>query len=347
MTRLVLLLLASAIATPASAQSHQGHHMPMPGMSAPKKSPAKPATAKPKKAKAAPAKARPKAAPRTKAVQPPPSQPSPAADPHAGHQMPASDPHAGHGPATPAPPVAPPPPAALTGPDNVADSVFGNVAMADAREELRREHGAMPASKILIDQFEARIRDGRDGYFVDAEAWHGGDIDKLWLKTEIEGDRGQSPDHAEAQALWSHAIDPWFDLQTGIRYDANRGPNRGHLVLGVEGLAPYWWEVEGALFLSNKGELTARVEAEHDLRITQKLILQPRLELDFSAQDIEELGIGSGLSTADAGLRLRYQVTPLVAPYVGFGYERAFGDTRRFNDDSGGLNLITGIRFWF
>lgn len=317
MTRLVLLLLASAAAAPAAAQSHDHH---------------------------------------AQHSQPQPEQQShsehqePASDPHAGHQMP-EDPHAGHGPTAPVPPVAPPPAEARTGPEHAADSVFGSAAMVDAREDLRRSHGALPASKVLIDRMETHIRDGRDGYELDAEAWHGGDIDKLWLKSEVEGEWGKSPEHAEVQALWSHAVNPWFDLQTGVRFDANRGPNRGHLVLGVQGLAPHWWEVDGAVFLSTKGELTARAEAEYDLRITQKLILQPRLEMDFSAQDIEELGVGAGLSSADVGLRLRYQVTPLFAPYVGAAYERTFGATRDFRrregEDGGGVSLVTGLRFWF
>ena len=122
-------------------------------------------------------------------------------------------------------------------------------------------------------------------------------------------------------------------------------------MLGLQGLAPHWWEVDGALFLSNKGELTARAEAEYDLRITQELVLQPRLEIDLSAQDMRELGIGAGLSEAAVGVRLRYQPTPLFAPYVGVEYERAFGDTARFRRDEGedrdSVNLLAGIRFFF
>lgn len=268
-------------------------------------------------------------------------KPDEAADPHAGH----------HGAASLAPPVAPAPPEALTGPTHAADLVFGEAAMAEARQNLVNEHGNMRVSKLLIDQLEARIGKGRDGYFLNAQGWYGGDINKLWLKTEIEGERGRKPEQAEVQALWSRAINPWFDVQTGIRFDANSGPNRTHLVLGIQGLAPYWWEVDGAVFLSSKGEVTARAEAEYDLRITQKLILQPRLEVDLSAQDIRELGIGSGLSAADLGLRLRYQVSQQFSPYVGLSYEQAFGDTRRFrrqeSEPAGGLNLVMGLRLWF
>ncbi|MBA3511256.1 MAG: copper resistance protein B [Sphingomonas sp.] len=263
--------------------------------------------------------------------------------------------HAAMGHCTPAaaatPPVLPPPPAALSGPEHAADGVYGTPSMAEAREDLRREHGALPAYKVFFDRIETRVRDGSDSYVVEGEAWYGGDIDKLWVKTELEGEWGEGVEGAELQGLWSHAIDPWFDVQAGVRYDPRKGPDRAHLVLGIQGLAPYWWEVDGAVFLSNKGEVTARAEAEYDLRITQKLILQPRAEVDLSLQDIPELHIGAGLTSAAIGARLRYQVTPLVAPYVGVEYERAFGDTRRFlreeGESAGGFNLLAGVRVWF
>ena len=276
------------------------------------------------------------------------------ADPHAGHERPAetppADPHAGHAMPTAAPEPAPPPAAALSGPVHAADGVYG-ADMARAREILRREHGGMPAHLMMVERAETVIRDGRDGYALDAQAWFGGDIDKLWLKGEAEGAWGAKPEHAEVQALWSRAIDPWFDLQAGVRHDPQPGPDRTHLVLGIQGLAPHWWEVDGALFLSTNGELTARAEAEYDLRITQQLILQPRIEADLSAQDIRALGIGAGLSEMSAGVRLRFQPTPLFAPYVGIEYERAFGATARFRraegEDRDSLNLLAGVRFFF
>jgi copper resistance protein B len=199
--------------------------------------------------------------------------------------------------------------------------------MAPSQAALFQEHGDMVTHKVLLDQLEARVRSGRDGYFLNAEGWYGGDIDKLWLKTEVEGDIGGKLEQAEFQALWSHAIDPWFDLQAGVRLDAEPDM-RGHLVLGVEGLAPYWIEVDAAAFLSDKGDVTARAEAEHDVRITQKLVLQPRVELDFALQDITHARLGSGLASADLGLRLRYGFVPNFAPYIGVSYERAFGDKK-------------------
>jgi copper resistance protein B len=124
----------------------------------------------------------------------------------------------------------------------------------------------------------------------------------------------------------------------------------------VQGLAPYWFEVEGAVFLSIEGELTARIEAEYDLRLTRRLILQPTAEVDFSLQDVPELRLGSGLTSAELGARLRYEFFPrsgpaVIAPYAGLLYERAFGGTRDFRRADGekaeGIKLLLGVRTWF
>lgn len=289
------------------------------------------------------------------------------ADPHAGHVASAPapegappDPHADHDAAAgnhpteaaSPPPIAGPPPEAFSGPEYAADGVFGETAMAIARRaELGPMHGGVKSYRVLVDRLEAQLVDGQDAYLFDAQAWYGGDIDKLWLKAEGHGDFGDAFGGAELQALWSHAIGPWFDLQTGVRLDVGPGEDRAHLVLGVQGLAPYWIEVDAAAFVSDHGDVTARIEAEHDMRITQRLILQPRAELEFALQDIPSRAIGSGLSSAAIGARLRYQVTQLFAPYVGVEYEAATGETRDFRRAIGekvsGLRLLAGVRAWF
>ena len=379
MSRLALLAAAAALAvgTPAVAQ-HHGHHMPPPKAKPAAKKPAakkpgprkpaakKPTAKKPAVKKSAPTKPAPKKPAPRSAADPhaghvmPEAQPQPATDPHADHIMPeaqpqqsASDPHAGH--AMPAPaaeiPPGPPPPEALSGPAHAADAAFDPAAMARARAVMTGEHGAALVGKVLVERAEARIRDGRDGYRLDAQAWYGGDLDKLWLKGEADGEWGRRPEHLEGQALWSHAIAPFFDVQAGVRYDILPGEDRAHAVLGLQGLAPYWVEVDTALFLSTKGELTARAEMEYDLRITQRLILQPRAELDFSLQNIPELGTGAGLSEASLGARLRYEITPQFAPYVGVEAVSALGRTRdyrrREGDKATHVDFLAGVRLFF
>jgi len=301
------------------------------------------------------------------------------ANPHAGHdmgQLPTSPEgmdhgqmqhgaHAGHqmmpAPMSPAeasqPPLAPPPPEAFTGPENAADTVWNPKLMARVRKtELIDMHGRFRGSKLMVDRLEYRGQDGRDGYLWDAEGWIGGDYDKLWIKTEGEGAFEEALESAEVQALWSHAISPWFDVQAGVRYDIRPRPKgsdagRAHAVLGLQGLAPYWLEVDAALFLSGKGDLTARIEAEHDMRLTNSLILQPRAEVDLAAQNVAETGTGSGLSSFEAGLRLRYEFIPEFAPYIGIEYARLFGNTRDYaraeGEDTGGWSFLVGVRTWF
>jgi copper resistance protein B len=173
----------------------------------------------------------------------------------------------------------------------------------------------------------------------------------LWLKIEGEGALDGSFDGAELQALWSHAVGPWFDLQTGVRYDLERGRDLAHLVVGVQGLAPYWIELDAAVFLSDEGDLTAAIEAEHDMRITQRLILQPRAEISFAAQDISERGMGAGLTGLEAGMRLRYEIVPQFAPYLGVEYGARLGETadraRAVGEEPSRLSFLVGIRAWF
>jgi copper resistance protein B len=253
---------------------------------------------------------------------------------------------------TPAPPVAPPPPEAFSGPEHAADNVWDPALMAEKRAQaLIAEHGGFTGHMVLVDRLEYRAIDGRDGYGWEAEAWYGGDIDRLWLKTEGEGEFAGSVESAEVQALYSRAIDPWFNLQAGIRYDVRPRPDLAHLVVGLQGLAPYWLEIDVAAFLSEEGDLTARIEAEYDQRITNRLILQPRAELDLAAQDMPERAIGSGVSSMEAGLRLRYELRRELAPYVGVQYEWRLGDTERFarlgGESAGGWSALVGLRSWF
>lgn len=241
---------------------------------------------------------------------------------------------------------------AFEGPRHAADAIWGAEAMAPSRQNLARENGGMRTGSVLIERLEGRIAadGGEDGYVWDAQAFYGGDINRFVLKTEGEGEVGGSLEDAEIQALYSRAIGPFFDLQAGVRFDPEPD-TRGHLVFGVQGLAPYMFHVDGALFLSDRGDLTARLEGEYDQRITQRLIVQPRLEVELSAQDIPERGIGAGITKIEPGVRLRYEIEREFAPYIGIEYEAALGETadiaRAAGEDSDGLKLLVGIRAWF
>lgn len=245
--------------------------------------------------------------------------------------------------ATPALAQTPPPPVPT---DHTADRDFDPAQMARAREVLRQEHGGMAFSKVMVDTFEH----GDDSYAWEGEAWVGGDLTRAVFKTRGEGVDGERPETAEVQALWSRAVSPYFDVQAGLRRDMGSGANRTWAVLGTEGLAPYWFEVQGAVFLSDHGELAARGEGSWDLRITQRLILQPRAELEAAARDSDALGLGAGLTRAEAGLRLRYEFSRRFAPYIGVAWERKLGETaaiaRAAGEDVEGTRFVVGIRAW-
>ncbi|WP_339873709.1 copper resistance protein B [uncultured Brevundimonas sp.] len=293
------------------------------------------------------------------------------ADPHAGHDMAtmtpeAADPHAGHdmgGMAMPPdvptsadtpgrPPEDPVPAAALGAPTHAADLIFGAEAMAESRRTLIAENGDIRTTVVIIDRLEAHVADGEAAWLWDVQGWTGGDINRFWWKSEGEGDVSDGLEAAEIQALYSRAVTPFWDVQAGVRHDIRPdGEDTTHLVFGLQGLAPHWWEVDAAAFLSTEGDLTARVEAEYDQRLTQRLILQPRFEIDLAARDIPELGIGAGLGTIEAGLRLRYEIRRELAPYIGVEWTRRLGATGDFararGEDVDAVRAVLGLKAWF
>ncbi len=190
----------------------------------------------------------------------------------------------------------------------------------------------------------------KDGLAWQGRAWTGGDLDRFLIRSEGAMEGGKV-EEGEVRALWSHAIGPYANLETGVRQDFGRGPARTHATIGVDAMLPYWIEAEGAVFLSHKGDVTARVELTHDMRLTNRLILQPRLEADLSAQDAPELGLGSGITEMSAGLRLRYAIQPRIAPYVGVHRERKLGDTARFARAAGegteATSFVAGVFLFF
>lgn len=327
MNRAIWAAIAIAAATPAAAQMD----MSMPGMVMP----AKPRPVVRPKPKPAPSKPAPATGPSPSPALSPPVTETPAVAPEPANR----DEAVGAVPA-PAPPT-----------DHAADAVFGATAMASSRHMLRHENGGMPAASVFFNLAEYRMQKGGDGFRWDGEGWFGGDIDHLVVKSEGEATLGKRVDGAEVQAVFSHAISPYFNAQGGVRHDFGPGPNRTYATLGVEGLAPYWFDVAAAVFVSERGAVLARLEATYDQRLTQRLILQPRVELNLAAQDVPENGIGAGLSDAELGLRLRYEITRQFAPYVGVSWDGKVGAAARIARAAGervhATSAVFGIRTRF
>jgi copper resistance protein B len=224
--------------------------------------------------------------------------------------------------------------------------------MAHARRMMAQHMGGQPHAGLFVDRLEYQRHDGESALVWEVDAWYGGDLHKLWFKSD--GERSLDPselEDAEIEVRYSRAVSAFFDVQAGVRRDIGPGPSRSHLAFGLNGLAPHWFELDAAAYLSERGDLTARVEIEYDVLLTQRWILQPRLEIALAAQDVPELEIGSGVGSLDAGLRLRYEFRRTFAPYVGVARQRAFGETRDLlrlaGRETGGTALVAGVRIWF
>lgn len=230
-------------------------------------------------------------------------------------------------------------------------SIFAAVFAWTGTPVLAAEKAEALHAFLQVEQFEYRFQDGDDQFVWDAEGWYGGDTEKVWFKTEGEQPIGGRLEEAEIQLLYSRLISDFFDVQAGLRHDIAPEPERTFAVLGLHGLAPYFFEVDAAAFLSNKGELSARLKAEYELLLTQRLILQPSVEANFSGTSVEERGIGSGLTDIEAGLRLRYEFIREFAPYIGINWERLVGRTADLARDEGEntnvVSFVAGVRFWF
>lgn len=211
---------------------------------------------------------------------------------------------------------------------------------------------------ILFDQFEYRVTDDRpaDHLGWEADVWFGSDINKFWWKSEGEAIlQGNDEGGSENDFLYSRIFSPFWSIQTGMQY-ANEWTSgdyedRWSYVLALQGVAPYQFELDSSLYVSEHGDLTVKVEGEYDLRITQRLLLQPRAALGFAAQDIAERNLGSGFTAADLDLRLRYGIRRDFAPYVGVRYQFLLGETEDIavagGDKAEQWLLLMGLRFAF
>lgn len=203
---------------------------------------------------------------------------------------------------------------------------------------------------ILIDNFEFSRVDGDTSTPYDIEGWFGKTFNRAVLKAEGEFESGDLAE-ARTELLWGHAIAAYWDTQVGVRYDSGPGPDRSWLAAGIEGLAPYHFDLEVTAYVGESNRTAFRLDASYEMLMTQRLILQPRLEANFYGRDDMARGIGSGLSGTTLALRLRYEVRRELAPYIAIEQSRIYGGTedyaRAAGMDPSDSRIMVGLRFWF
>ncbi|MEO7774892.1 MAG: copper resistance protein B [Steroidobacteraceae bacterium] len=231
-----------------------------------------------------------------------------------------------------------------------ADSFYSTAAMSRARRQLRLEHGGEQVSSVILRLAEYQGHSADGGYRWDASGWVGGDVNRFVVKSEGEGSGAEGVGHAELQGLYSRAIGVYTDLHLGVRQDFEPG-RRTYASVGFETLLPYWFDVEGAAFVSVDGELLGRLEGAYEARLTNRWILQPRVELNLAAQDSAATRTGSGFASAEIGLRLRFEIRRELAPYIGVSWEKQFARTadyaRAAGEDPQKARVVFGLRAFF
>ena len=262
--------------------------------------------------------------------------PPPKPDPHAGHAKPAPQPAPGSQP--PADAAVPP----LTDADRAAafpPDVHGHTV-----------HDTAVNYHVLFDQLEWQYIHGAQGLRWDNTTWVGGDINRLWVKSEGEALDGVVDD-AEIKVLYGRSLSRWWDVVAGIRQDIRPSPSHTWLAVGVQGLAPHWFEIDATFYVGSSRHIAARLEAEYEVLLTNRLLLQPLVEVSLAGNDDPDRGIGAGLSTGEVGFRLRYEIRREVAPYAGLVWHRKLFGTADFaraaGRDIGGWHLVAGLRTWF
>ncbi len=212
-------------------------------------------------------------------------------------------------------------------------------------------HGPTVNSLVRFNRLEGWDADRGSGQAWEGTAWIGGDVNRLWLRSS--GERaGGTTEAADVEVLYGRGVSPWWDVVAGVRHDAALGGDgRTWAAVGLQGMAPYRFEVSATAYIGTSGRTAANLEIEYEMLLTNRLILQPAIELEFNGRSDPQRHLGSGLTSAEAGLRLRYEVTRRFAPYIGAVHERSFGGTadhrRQGGEPARDTRLVAGVRIWF
>ncbi|MEO8522611.1 MAG: copper resistance protein B [Acidobacteriota bacterium] len=203
---------------------------------------------------------------------------------------------------------------------------------------------------VLFDQLEWQAGGQSQGPVLNSRGWIGRDLDRLWFRAEGDAEGGQVGE-ADTHLMYGRRFSRWWDAVAGVRQDFRPGAPQTWAAFGIQGLAPYWFDVEATGYVGASGRTKARLEVEYELLFTNRLVLQPRLEAEIVGRSDPERGVGAGLSTTDLGFRLRYEVRREVAPYVGLTWHNTWGRTADFaaaaGEERGGARFVTGLRVWF
>ena len=232
-------------------------------------------------------------------------------------------------------------------------SLAGAAALAVAVTPASAQEASPLVYGIVVEQFEYRASNDNDLLAWDGDAIIGRDEWKFRLQSEGEYDRDESLfETLENQLLVQYMIADFFDAKAGVRFDTPKGPDRVYGVLGIQGLAPQWFEVDVDLFVSEKGDLSARIDVDYELLITNRLILTPTVEVDFAASDDKAVGVGAGLVSSEIGLRLSYDlIDRAFSPYIGVHYEQKYGETADLARDDGEgaeeVYVVFGAKLFF
>jgi copper resistance protein B len=272
----------------------------------------------------------------------------------------AQDPHAGHAAPPAAPQAAPQPPPKPTGDDHAAHSKeqpkeplppitdADRAAAFPADLEGHTTHDRRITTFVLFDQLEWQGGDD-GGISIDNKTWIGGDTKRVWLRAEGESSAGR-PENAQLHALYGWSISRWWDVVLGARQDFRPGPSQAWFAVGIQGLAPQWFDVEATAYVGRAGRTHLRFEVEYELLVTNRLVLQPLVETEIYGKADPLRGIGAGLTSIDAGLRLRYEIRREFAPYIGITWHRALFQTADFaraeGEQVGRARLAVGLRAW-
>lgn len=204
-------------------------------------------------------------------------------------------------------------------------------------------------SLVVVNRLETWRDDGTDGQRWEAKAWLGGDIDRVWVRTE--GERiGGRVEAADIEVLYGHSVGPWWDVVAGIRRDTGAAGSRTWAAIGIQGLAPQKFEVAATGYAADDGRTAARIEIERDIPLSRRWILQPTIEVDLHGRNDRSRGIGAGLSRIESGLRLRYEIARRFAPYLGIVHEQRYGNTAAWNppdEPDADTRWVAGVRLWF